>query len=66
MSRYYYIMRKKRGVYVMAMSKKLYDFITEKKHHQFRHHLNWNLAEEYAKKKLSPIERMADRFERLC
>ncbi len=45
---------------------KIYNFILEKKHHQFRHSVDWNLAEEYAAKGLSPVERMADRFERLC
>lgn len=48
------------------MVKQLYDFITKKKHHSYRRHLDWNLAEEYAKKKLSPMERMADRFARVC
>ena len=45
---------------------KIYNFILEKKHHRFRHSVDWNLAEEYAAKGLSPIQRMADRFERLC
>ncbi len=45
---------------------KVYEFILNKKHHQFRHTVEWNLAEEYAAKGLSPIERMADRFQRLC
>ena len=44
----------------------LYDFIVSKKHHVYRHKVDWNLSEEYSKKGLSPIERMADRFERLC
>ena len=47
------------------MNKKLYDFIINKEHHKFRHTVDWNLGEEYAKKGLSPMERMADRFERL-
>ena len=45
---------------------RLYNNILNKKHHIFRHSVDWNLAEEYSVKGLSPIERMADRFERLC
>ncbi len=45
---------------------KLLKFIINKEHHIYRHTVNWNLAEEYSAKALSPIERMADRFERLC
>lgn len=48
------------------MNKNLYNFILDKKHHEYRHSVAWELAEEYAAKNLSPIERMADRFERLC
>ena len=48
------------------MDKSFYDFIVDKKHHAFRHTVDWNLAEEYAVKKLPPIERMTDRFERMC
>lgn len=48
------------------MDKKFYEFILNKGHHQFRHMVDWNLAEEYASKNLSAIERMSDRFERLC
>ena len=48
------------------MDKKIYEFIINKEHHKFRHTVNWDLAEEYASKQLSAIERMADRFERLC
>lgn len=48
------------------MDKRLYEFIINKEHHKFRHDVMWNLADEYHKKKLSPAERMADRFERLC
>jgi len=48
------------------MNRNLYNFILNKEHHQFRHTLNWNLAEEYAQNGLSPIERMTDRFTRLC
>lgn len=48
------------------MNKQLYDYIVNKKHHQFRHTVDWELGEEYSAKKLTPIERMADRFERMC
>ncbi len=48
------------------MNKNLYNFIINKQHHKFRKSLDWNLAEEYSKLNLSPIDRMADRFERLC
>ena len=48
------------------MDQKLFDFIVNKEHHQYRHTVDWHLAEEYAARGLSPIERMADRFERLC
>lgn len=48
------------------MNKNLYDFIVNKQHHQYRHTVDWDLGKEYSDKKLSPIERMADRFERLC
>ena len=44
----------------------LYNFIVSKKHHQYRHTVDWILAEEYSKKGLSPIERMTDRFSRVC
>ena len=48
------------------MNSRLYDFIVNKEHHAYRHSVEWNLAQEYAEKRLSPIERMADRFARLC
>ena len=48
------------------MKKLLYDFILNKEHHKYRHTVDWTLAEEYSAKALSPIERMADRFTRLC
>ena len=44
----------------------LLQYIITKQHHKYRHEVDWNLADEYAKKGLSPIERMADRFTRLC
>lgn len=48
------------------MNQSLYQFILNKQHHQYRKTVEWDLANEYALKQLSPIERMADRFERLC
>ena len=48
------------------MNKSLYNIILNKEHHKYRHIVNWTLAEEYSAKVLSPIERMADRFTRLC
>lgn len=48
------------------MNKSVYNYIVEKKHHTFRHNVEWNLAEEYFAKGLPAIERMADRFERMC
>ena len=48
------------------MNKTLYDFILNKEHHKFRHSVDWNLAQEYSNIGLSPIERMSDRFTRLC
>ena len=56
------IIKNKEGL----IDKKFYEFILNKGHHQFRHMVDWNLAEEYASKNLSAIERMSDRFERLC
>lgn len=48
------------------MDKKLYEFILNKGHHKFRHTVDWNLAAEYASKNFTAIERMSDRFGRLC
>lgn len=48
------------------MNEKLYNYILNKKHHTYRHEVDWNLAAEYSANNLSPIERMADRFTRLC
>ena len=48
------------------MNKELYDFIINKEHHALRHTVDWNLGEEYKAKNLTPADRMADRFERLC
>ena len=44
----------------------LNNFILNKEHHQYRHTVAWDLATEYASNALTPIERMADRFERMC
>ena len=50
-----------------GMDKTFFDLIVLKKeHHRYRHAVDWDLASEYAEKKLPPIERMTDRFERLC
>ena len=48
------------------MNRNLYNFILNKEHHKYRHSVDWDLASEYAKKGLSPVERMADRFAKLC
>ena len=45
--------------------KELLHYIVSKQHHKFRKTVDWNLAEEYSKKGLTPVERMTDRFERL-
>ena len=47
------------------MTRELYDFIFEKKHYEYRHRLELDLAKEYAARGLSPIERITDRFERI-
>lgn len=44
----------------------LYRFIVNKDHHIYRHEVDWDLASVYSAQKLTPIERMADRFQRLC
>lgn len=44
----------------------VYNTVINKEHRKLRHTVDWKLAEEYSEKGLSPIERMADRFERLC
>ena len=48
------------------MDRRLYEFILNKEHHRYRHCVDWDLALEYSSGNLSPIERMADRFARLC
>ncbi len=47
------------------MSKVLFDYIVEKKHHALRVDNTCDLASEYKARGLSPEERMADRFEKL-
>ena len=49
-----------------TVMEKLLDYILAKKHHAFREDYNENLSEIYSKAGLTPEERMADRFERLC
>ena len=44
----------------------LFALIQNKQHHSYRHRVDWDLATEYASRGLSPMERMADRFSRLC
>ena len=41
-------------------------FIRDKKHHEFRKKVNWKLAETYAAMDLTPAERMAGRFVKMC
>ena len=50
------------------MNKALYDFIVDKKHHQFRRQAPelQGLTEEFAAQKLDPKERMTRRFERMA
>lgn len=43
----------------------LLHYIISKQHHKFRHKVDWDLAEEYSARGLTPVERMTDRFERL-
>ena len=50
----------------MLNTAELYKTIVNKEHHKYRHTVDWDLASEYASKGLSPVERMADRFERVC
>ncbi len=49
----------------MLANTKLYKTIINKEHHIYRHKVDWDLGKEYSEKGLSPIERMADRFERM-
>lgn len=48
------------------MYSKLYNTIINKEHHKYRHEVKWQLAEEYSANNFSPIERMSDRFRRMC
>ncbi len=47
------------------MNQTLYDFITNKKHHQFRSECSINFAKDFSENNVSPIERMTKRFETL-
>lgn len=49
-----------------AETEALFSFIQNKQHHIYRHRVDWELATEYASRGLTPMERMADRFSRLC
>jgi formate C-acetyltransferase len=44
----------------------LLEYIIARKHRQFRHQVDWDLASEFKAKKLSPGERMTERFRRIC
>ena len=44
----------------------LRNYVAARTHREYRQKVDWHLAEEYAAKGLSPVERMADRFSRLC
>ena len=48
------------------MDMQLYDFIRSRKHHAFRHTVDWDLPQEFSARGLSMEDRMAERFERLC
>lgn len=48
------------------MNKELYDYILTKKHHKYRHSIDRNLAIDYVRLNLSPVDRMIDRFAYLC
>ena len=45
------------------MAQKLLDFITAKKHHEFRRECNIDFATEFKKAGVEPVERMISRFE---
>ncbi len=47
------------------MLEELKNYILQKKHHAFRQKLNLSYAEEFHEKRLSPVERMSERFARL-
>ncbi len=50
----------------MLYGSRLYNTIVNKEHHRFRHKVDWSLAARYSEAGLSPVERMTDRFERMC
>lgn len=45
---------------------KLLSYVLEKRHHAFRKRYDWHLAEAFSLAQLPAIERMAQRFERIC
>lgn len=47
------------------MSQELLEYVLAKKHHAFREEYTEPLAKIYSEAKMSPVDRMADRFERL-
>ncbi|MBQ8526120.1 MAG: pyruvate formate-lyase [Clostridia bacterium] len=47
------------------MSNNLLNYITSKQHHVYRHDCTIDFAAEFSAKKLSPVERMSERFVRL-
>ena len=48
------------------MKGQLYSFVTEKKHHAFRHPYTGETGEDFARRGLTPRERMTERFCALC
>ena len=48
------------------MANKLLQYILNKEHHQYRRDCDIDFAERFTKERLSPIERMTQRFEALC
>lgn len=50
----------------MIQDQSLYKAIIGREHHRFRRKVGWDLGKEYSEKGLSPVQRMTDRFERLC
>lgn len=50
----------------ICMNQNLYSFITDKKHHAYRVPFGEEIASAYAAAGMSPRDRMADRFSRLC
>ena len=44
---------------------KILDYIVSKKHHQYRRECELSFAEDFARRGLSPIERVTERFEKM-